>query len=1012
MSEFKFSCPECGQHILCDTSYSGAQIDCPICQKPIVVPPAKVARPIGKILIAASVIAVLAAAAFGGWYWKFAKRSEPAVPSNSPIAVMKANSTAVTVSEPSHPLLEPIVNPVTNDFTRTNGDGIEAIYTADTILSKYTEKQFLDFVPHQSPRSEQYGGFAPVVVQGDKNWLWNQSSPNQITSIPSGTVFPNDQYEMKTQDVEVLSGKTVGVPYYAAANGHKSLVFALIDANKRTQLRRFLESLSAAYVQSGNNPETRNDAYARRVAVALDDWANYVPDYFMTEGWNINKLASPERAAQLQWKVQRAGDFNGFAHEWEDSDIFSFDAIYDSKALDELSKERGYDVRQHIKDGLFFNIGDYFVKKVPVSSAIEANLSGPYKILAKTARVLNRPDYIIWLDDYLQQTVQRKIDRDGVLGEGASYSTGYGGENMAVAREVQNYFLNRPTNDPQLLAVSNHISGYISLLQYGIDQWDSARLPNGMLAAFGDTTFGVAKPRNAGSSALLAAYGHVAIGTGSGNQAVQINQSFSDEANHMHADVTAFVLWAMGNEMLGDVRYYHGPGRMFDNQTLSQNAVTIDRTSMSRSPWDVGNVGHAFSGGNLTLYEPGTNGLAVTEIDGQRAYANKASRYQRIMILNSADADHPYVVDIFRVSGGTMHDYTLHGAISWDQTAECSFPLTPDPAKYPLLLEKEKWVEPKDQYQNFPFYGFFRDVSEDRAPGSFQITFRDTDATQRRDLRLWMTDDGKSEVFLGKTPNHKRADNWPDNPYSFWRPSLIVRRQSDSAPLESLFVSVVEPMNNGVSAIQSVERLPVAGNSLEAVALRVKFLDGRTDTYLVNLANPKVAGVNSAVQTVATADGQFSLAGRIGALMENGNNSRVWTIAASDFHYKGNDFAKSDSFYSGNILGATRKADGAPEDALITDTVLPEGDALRGRQLSLIFDTYQIVNRDRVQKGISEMFEIDHVLRTNGQTYICMAHDHQLEITNATTTVEQVAPQRTFTGTNQFEIDLSASTEP
>lgn len=40
MSEFKFSCPHCGQHIQCDISYSGAQINCPSCQKSIVVPQA------------------------------------------------------------------------------------------------------------------------------------------------------------------------------------------------------------------------------------------------------------------------------------------------------------------------------------------------------------------------------------------------------------------------------------------------------------------------------------------------------------------------------------------------------------------------------------------------------------------------------------------------------------------------------------------------------------------------------------------------------------------------------------------------------------------------------------------------------------------------------------------------------------------------------------------------------------------------------------------------------------
>ena len=38
MAEFKFSCPQCGQHIQCDVGYAGTQITCPSCQKAIVVP--------------------------------------------------------------------------------------------------------------------------------------------------------------------------------------------------------------------------------------------------------------------------------------------------------------------------------------------------------------------------------------------------------------------------------------------------------------------------------------------------------------------------------------------------------------------------------------------------------------------------------------------------------------------------------------------------------------------------------------------------------------------------------------------------------------------------------------------------------------------------------------------------------------------------------------------------------------------------------------------------------------
>jgi DNA-directed RNA polymerase subunit RPC12/RpoP len=38
MSEFKFACPVCGQHITADSSSSGGRIDCPTCYRKIIVP--------------------------------------------------------------------------------------------------------------------------------------------------------------------------------------------------------------------------------------------------------------------------------------------------------------------------------------------------------------------------------------------------------------------------------------------------------------------------------------------------------------------------------------------------------------------------------------------------------------------------------------------------------------------------------------------------------------------------------------------------------------------------------------------------------------------------------------------------------------------------------------------------------------------------------------------------------------------------------------------------------------
>jgi hypothetical protein len=53
MSEFKFACPVCGQHITADSTTSGTQLECPTCFRKIVVPQAP-ASPETKFILSAS----------------------------------------------------------------------------------------------------------------------------------------------------------------------------------------------------------------------------------------------------------------------------------------------------------------------------------------------------------------------------------------------------------------------------------------------------------------------------------------------------------------------------------------------------------------------------------------------------------------------------------------------------------------------------------------------------------------------------------------------------------------------------------------------------------------------------------------------------------------------------------------------------------------------------------------------------------------------------------------------
>ena len=106
-------------------------------------------------------------------------------------------------------------------------------------------------------------------------------------------------------------------------------------------------------------------------------WANCVPDYYMTQK-NSAEFISAAGFTTLTSDIQRASDHNGLAHEWHGRRAACLRRdLRQPGARRQLSAERGYDVREHIRNNLFFNIGDFFKDRVPVSVAIATNLSGP-----------------------------------------------------------------------------------------------------------------------------------------------------------------------------------------------------------------------------------------------------------------------------------------------------------------------------------------------------------------------------------------------------------------------------------------------------------------------------------------------------------------------------------------------------------------------------------------------------------------------------------------------------------
>ena len=213
-------------------------------------------------------------------------------------ALAMVGTFAAAQTEPPHPILS---------ISSNNGS------SANTIINTWTESQYTNnFTPRYAPRNKDYG-FGAAVVSGDTGWSWSSSTPNQITSTPSGTVFPTTTaYPIQTQAVTTFSGNTFQAPYYFKANSSsKSFVFNVIAYNQLGKRDSDFSNLMGAYVNAGLSQSSR-DNYARRIAIELLDWARWYPNYTLTAKnsatfINASPVLHPAAGHAARQRSQRPG---------------------------------------------------------------------------------------------------------------------------------------------------------------------------------------------------------------------------------------------------------------------------------------------------------------------------------------------------------------------------------------------------------------------------------------------------------------------------------------------------------------------------------------------------------------------------------------------------------------------------------------------------------------------------------------------------------------------------------
>lgn len=864
---------------------------------------------------------------------------------------------------PKHPVLDHHLDPAKAADYEGRVNGVMAMTDAQ-LLSFVPDKPFAAYC--ECPRC--YGG-----VEGNHVFTWTVDRPNEMKCRFCGAVYPDSAFP----EDHVLTGtnrlgETITYHYYLNGKTHvRHFLTANLARWKREWVVRQCEALGRAYQATGK------EEYARKVVLILDRIAEVYPHYPVMRNSPRAFAFRKSQEPPFPWDSGRWGYFH---NEIPRTLVRAYDLVYDSPEFARLSKQRGYQVRRRVEEGfLRQTFAAVAAKKDHVSNVVGYDVT----TAAVLGRVLGEPRYVHWAFEWMKRNVQTGFFYDGWWHESPSYHyMTIGGLKSAFA-QVRGYSdppgYRDPTDGTRFDDLDpDKVLPFWAKCRHAPSALD---FPDGTSPVIHDTWSHErrSQPRRRTVSTIAPGFGHASLGRGVGANQMQAQLHFSGAYGHAHLDNLNLTLWAKGREMLSDLGYTWTQMRYWCTCTLGHNLVVVDRKDqVSRG-----------SDGNLLWFFPDVHGLAAVEADGRRAYANIAGldRYRRLLVLVPVSEADAYVVDVFRVRGGAVHDWTIHGDADRDMTATCTLPLVGN--RKTMLETGEQWTEPTREGARFNPYGMLRELAT--AATETGVTTEFVYAGEpTRGVRIHVLPGGKEEVWLGRSPSVRRAGVGSRGDmrksYDFWMPHLLVRRRG-KAPLASTFVAVYEPFS-GKRFLAAVKQLPVTPAGGSAYALRVTHGAGN-DTIIATLDEPPYPERRA---------GSVTLRGRLGVVRETGGRATaLWLLEGIRLSRGEASVTSAPASYSGVITAATRKVDGAPADAFLTTAKLPPGNELHGRWL--------IVTHGN---GLTHGYEIDRIETAAHETTIVLADDHGLRITPGKTT-EVYFPHRGIAGKNTFVIPLAAA---
>ena len=490
------------------------------------------------------------------------------------------------------------------------------------------------------------------------------------------------------------------------------------------------------------------------------------------------------------------------------------------------------------------------------------------------------PDYYLQITSRLLESVPTLAETNQALyPEGKTFRERHAHQFRQIARALE------------LLTLPNH--SYVNLN----DSWpnrsrnrrpSSSALQPGLLGVSG-----LARLSNGGMTAFL---------------------KFGGIRGHDHKDALGLVWYAGGREVFSDTGYREEPtkgirfDRAWSSSTAAHQTVAVDETLhfterssviipdpapragfVSQPPLKPGlhpleaaqpAAARFNNQGRLLLWQADSPELQAMEAEQPNAYPGKISLFRRTLVMVSLEGDEGYLVDLFRVRGGKVHDYFWHGNLGESYQTRFSTGGSP--------LEKT-------------LYSFLRLRTEHRVVSPFTATTSYADGMSVTSHLAAVT--GTPPINL--TAYQAEAD-------AIRRPgqaafSLLRRRCAPEAgEVETCFVWVHE-VSRGTSRIRSVSATGEAGN----VQLSIRLVDGRTDTLLSGDSDKSLFFTDD-----------FHFKGRLAYAMERQGEWTGRVFVGGPLKHGSQELAAAKPTLTGSLVGIT----GPDEETLLVKLSEPVSD--------------------------------------------------------------------------------------